>query len=88
MTTEVDAFKSPDLGESSRYLKHKLLSSSKHSLGTSEVEEFNQNEQNPKSSFEIVYVFFPAVLDTNGKMTTFFVLPILQKLKPEEFFSS
>ena len=32
--------------------------------------------------------FFPAVLDTNGKMTTFFVLPILQKLKPEEFFSS
>ena len=30
--------------------------------------------------------FFPAVLDTNGKMTTFFVLPILQKLKPEGFF--
>ena len=34
----------------------------------------------------IVYVFFSAVLDTNGKMTTFFVLPILQKLKPEGFF--
>ena len=30
--------------------------------------------------------FFSAVLDTNGKMTTFFVLPILQKLKREGFF--
>ena len=36
--------------------------------------------------FKIVYVFFSAVLDTNGKMTTFFVLPILQKLKREGFF--
>ena len=33
-----------------------------------------------------MYVFFSAVLDTNGKMTTFFVLPILQKLKREGFF--
>ena len=30
--------------------------------------------------------FFPAVLDTNGKITTFFVLPILQKSKCEGFF--
>ena len=30
--------------------------------------------------------FFPAVFDTNDKITTFFVLSILQKLKPEVFF--
>ena len=30
--------------------------------------------------------FFVADLDTNGKMTTFLVLPILQKLKREVFF--
>ena len=32
--------------------------------------------------------FFSADLDNNGKMTNFFVLPILQKLKREVFFLS
>ena len=36
--------------------------------------------------WELCMFFFSAVLDTNGKMTTFFVLPILQKLKREGFF--
>ena len=52
MTARIGAFESPDLGGPSRYLKHILLSSRKF-LGTSEVEEFSQNEQNLKSSFEI-----------------------------------
>ena len=33
-----------------------------------------------------MYVFFSAVLDTNGKMATFLFLPILQKLKPDVFY--
>ena len=52
MAMGVDACESPDLGGPSRYLKHILLSSRKF-LGTSEVKEFSQNEQNLKSSFEI-----------------------------------
>ena len=52
MTARVGAFESADLGGPSRYLKHILLSSGKF-LGTSEVEEFSQNEQHRKSSFEI-----------------------------------
>ena len=52
MTTRVNAFESPNLGGPSRYLKH-ILSSSRKFLETSEVEEFSQNEQNLKSSFEI-----------------------------------
>ena len=54
MAMGVSAFESPDLRGPSRYLKNIYFWAALETfLGTFEVEELSQNEQNLKSSFEI-----------------------------------
>ena len=68
-----------------RVKRHILLNGGRERLGFCAVSP-NPCRFQDATKNAIVHVFFLAKSDINGKMTSFFVLPILQKLKRESFF--